>query len=128
MDGVGLRTRCPLQIAANDITGKYSTSAILQQYGFSQTTQYTPSNDNFLTPATTLSDPFPAGIKRPAGSSQRLGTFAGQTIQLIAPDAKDPLCAALEPADRSEGGFLTPTKGFYGNLYEKLIWLSKCRN
>jgi hypothetical protein len=80
----------PVGLTMLDITGKYSTSAILQQYGFSQTTQYTPSNDNFLTPATTLSNPFPTGIKQPVGSSLGTGTFAGQTIQFMAPDAKDP--------------------------------------
>jgi hypothetical protein len=80
----------PVGITQLDISGKYSTNPILQQYGFSQTTQYIASNDNFLTPANTLSNPFPSGIKQPAGSSAGLATFAGQTVQFIDPQIKDP--------------------------------------
>jgi hypothetical protein len=80
----------PVSITQLAITGAYSTSPILQQQGFSQTTQYTASNNSFLTPATTLSDPFPTGIKTPSGSSLGLATFAGQTVTLIDPDIKDP--------------------------------------
>jgi hypothetical protein len=79
----------PVSITQLAITGAYSTNPILQQYGFSQTTPYTASNNSFLTPATTISDPFPTGIKQPSGSSAGLGTFAGQTVTLIAPDIKD---------------------------------------
>jgi hypothetical protein len=79
----------PIGITQLDITGKYSTNPILQQYGFSQTTQVIQPS-NFLAPAATLSDPFPTGIKQPAGSSQGLATFAGQTVQFIDPQAKDP--------------------------------------
>jgi hypothetical protein len=80
----------PVGVAQLAITGAYSTNPILQQYGFSQTTQYIASNDNFLTPATTLSNPFPTGIKQPVGSAAGLGTFAGQTVQFIDPQTKDP--------------------------------------
>jgi hypothetical protein len=50
--------------------------------GFSQTTSLVASTDNNLTPAVTLSDPFPArlfptGLLRPIGSSQGLATNLG---------------------------------------------------
>jgi hypothetical protein len=50
--------------------------------GFSQTTSLIASTDNNLTPAVTLSDPFPArlfptGLLRPIGSSQGLATNLG---------------------------------------------------
>ncbi|HWZ29991.1 MAG TPA: carboxypeptidase-like regulatory domain-containing protein [Bryobacteraceae bacterium] len=80
----------PLSITQLDISGKYSTNPIQNQYGFSQTTTYIASNDNFLTPATTLSNPFPGGIKQPVGSSLGLATFAGQTVQFIDPQVSDP--------------------------------------
>ncbi len=80
----------PISISQLGIAGAYSTNPILQQYGFSQTTQYTASNNSFLTPATTLSDPFPGGIKSPVGSALGAGTFAGQTIQFIDPNIRDP--------------------------------------
>src|SRR5437763_2827865 len=72
-----------------DITGQYSTNPIQQQYGFSQTTQIVQPS-NFLSPSATLSNPFPAGIKQPVGSSLGLATFAGQTVQFIEPQVKDP--------------------------------------
>ena len=80
----------PLSITQLDISGKYSTNPIQNQNGFSQTTTYVASNDNFLTPATTLSNPFPGGIKQPVGSSLGLATFAGQTVQFIDPQVSDP--------------------------------------
>jgi hypothetical protein len=45
---------------------------------------------NFLTPAATLTNPFPTGILAPVGSSQGLATFNGQTISFMNPDIKDP--------------------------------------
>jgi len=80
----------PISVTQLAISGAYSTNPILQQYGFSQTTTYIASNNSFLTPATTLSNPFPTGIKAPAGSSAGLATFEGQTVQFIDPNVKDP--------------------------------------
>ncbi len=80
----------PIQLTQLAITGAYSTNPIVEQYGFSQTTQFTPTNNSFLTPATTLSNPFPTGFKAPAGSSAGLATFAGQTVSIFAPQVHDP--------------------------------------
>ncbi len=80
----------PVAITQLTITGAYSTNPILDQEGFSQATPLTASNDNFLTPAATLGNPFPGGIRQPAGSSLGLATYAGQTIQFLNPRMKDP--------------------------------------
>ncbi|MBV9083119.1 MAG: TonB-dependent receptor [Acidobacteriaceae bacterium] len=48
--------------------------------GFSAVTQYTGSPDN-LRPSVYLSNPFPTGINRPAGSSQGLLTGLGTTFE-----------------------------------------------
>jgi len=63
-----------------------------QNYGFSSTMAYVPSNDNFLTPATTLNDPFPSTnpILQPTGSSLGANTYLGQTISIRAPKVKGP--------------------------------------
>ena len=45
---------------------------------------------NNLTPAATLSDPFPGGIQQPAGASAGLATFNGQTISFLNPQMKNP--------------------------------------
>jgi len=41
-----------------------------QQPGYTATTSYVPTNNSYLTPAQTLSNPFPSGIQQPVGSSQ----------------------------------------------------------
>jgi Carboxypeptidase regulatory-like domain len=51
-----------------------------QAPGFSQTTPLVATNDGYLTAAATLSNPFPAGIQTPTGSSLGLSTFLGKNI------------------------------------------------
>ncbi len=81
----------PLTIAQLAVTGKYSTNPILNQEGFSQTTQMIVTTNNNLTPATTLSNPFPGGsIQQPIGSALGPATFLGQTISFLAPQQKNP--------------------------------------
>jgi hypothetical protein len=80
----------PVTIASLAITGAYSTSPILTQEGFSQTTQMVVTNNNDLTPATTLSNPFPSGLVAPTGSSQGLSTFLGQYVNFLNPEMKNP--------------------------------------
>jgi hypothetical protein len=59
------------------------------QQGFSQTTQFQATLNNYLSPASTLSDPFPTGIQRPVGSTQGLGTFLGQSISFFNPSVRN---------------------------------------
>ena len=61
-----------------------TVSYALRQEGFSQTTQYVATNDNFLSSATNLSNPFPGGILKPAGSSLGSSTFLGQLAVVVA--------------------------------------------
>ncbi len=55
-----------------------------QTYGFSSTVTYNPTNDNYLTPAASLSNPFPASnpITAPTGSALGPNTYLGQTISI----------------------------------------------
>lgn len=72
-------------------TGTYSSNALDNQEGFSQTTTYTSSTNNGLTPpSNTLSNPFPNGFVQPAGSSAGPSTFLGQSISFLAPVQHDP--------------------------------------
>jgi hypothetical protein len=80
----------PVTIASLAVTGSYSTTPILTQEGFSQTTQMTVTNNNYVSPAATLSDPFPNGLLRPSGSSMGLATYNGQTVNFINPQMKNP--------------------------------------
>jgi hypothetical protein len=64
-----------------------------QTYGFSSTVAYVPTTNNYLTSATSLSDPFPASlnpITQPTGSSLGVNTYLGQAISYRAPYLKGP--------------------------------------
>jgi hypothetical protein len=79
----------PITIANLSVNGNYSSNPIIDQEGFSSATQFVVPN-NFLTPTTTLSNPFPSGILQPVGSAQGLATFNGQTVQFLNPRMKNP--------------------------------------
>ncbi|MGH9607738.1 MAG: carboxypeptidase regulatory-like domain-containing protein [Terracidiphilus sp.] len=63
-----------------------------QSYGYSQTTGMTISNNSHLTPATTLSDPFPtaAPIVPPLGSALGYNTQLGNGVEYYDPGDKVP--------------------------------------
>jgi hypothetical protein len=80
----------PVSIAQMDVNGKFSTTPNTNQEGFSQSTAFNATNDTYLTPAATLSNPYPAGFLRATGSSLGLLTFAGQSIFFMNPEVKSP--------------------------------------
>lgn len=80
----------PITMAQLGPNGNYSSNPLLDQEGFSQSTAMTVTNNNYLTPAATLSDPFPTGLLQPAGSSLGLATFGGQSITFMNPRMKNP--------------------------------------
>jgi hypothetical protein len=62
----------------------------INQPGFSQTTTLVSTLDNFLTPAATLSNPFPTGILQPVGAAQGINTFLGQSVSYSAMQLDQP--------------------------------------
>lgn len=80
----------PLTVATLGTDGNYSSNPILNQEGFSATTQFVGTNNNFLSPATNLNNPFPNGVQQPVGSSLGLGTFLGQNVSFFDPNMKEP--------------------------------------
>src|SRR5947208_13270816 len=72
-------------LRAGDRLGYPAQSSNGAPVGFSRQTPLVPSLDNGLTPAVSLSDPFPAGIYpagllQPIGSTQGLATNLGQGV------------------------------------------------
>ena len=65
-------------------------TAGVNQTGFSQTTQFVPTQDGYLTPFATLSNPFPVGLQQPSGSSLGLATYLGQGVSYFNPQVNDP--------------------------------------
>lgn len=81
----------PETLSSLAATGTYSSSAISNTEGFSQTTPYTGSlNNNFTPPTNTYSNPFPSGFSQPVGSSLGASTFLGQGLSFLAPYEHDP--------------------------------------
>ncbi len=80
----------PETLANLAASGSYSSSALSNQEGFSATTQYLATTNNYQTAANTLSNPYPGGFSQPAGSSQGANTFLGQSISFLAPSQHDP--------------------------------------
>jgi hypothetical protein len=60
------------------------------QSGFAAATPYVSTLDNYLTPETTLSNPFPGGISQPTGSGAGLNTFVGQAISFYTRKPQNP--------------------------------------
>src|SRR4030095_1505593 len=87
----------PIGIVGNASIGfNYKNGAnglpALRQEGFSQTTPFVATQNNFRSRANSLSDPFPTGILQPVGSSQGASTFLGQQIQFFSPEVRNPYC------------------------------------
>lgn len=63
-----------------------------QNYGFTANTSLVPTNDNYVTPAATLSDPFPSSnpIQQPTGSALGINTNLGSSIQFRGPNLQVP--------------------------------------
>jgi hypothetical protein len=59
------------------------------QQGFSASTSYVTTSNSYLTPATTLSNPFPSGITQPVGSSLGINTYLGQSVTVFNPHFAD---------------------------------------
>jgi Carboxypeptidase regulatory-like domain len=79
----------PFVPSALGTNGNYSSNPLSNQEGFSANSTYVATSNNYLSPATTLSSPFPTGIEEPVGASEGLGTFLGQTVTFISPNEKD---------------------------------------
>jgi hypothetical protein len=67
-------------VAPNGINGALA----LNQEGFSQTTTYVATSNSYLSPAATLSNPFPSGILQPTNSNGA-GTALGTGILIFNP-------------------------------------------
>jgi trimeric autotransporter adhesin len=70
---------------------QFALGAPIATVGYNQSTAYIASTDNNVTPAGTLTNPFPSGILQPAGASLGALTGIGQSsISLVDPHARSP--------------------------------------
>ena len=88
--GFGLFVQ-PTVLSNLNPTGGYSSTPILTQEGFSQSTAVLVQSNFPATPSPlTLSDPFPTGFTQPPGASLGLATFMGQNVDFFVPRQKNP--------------------------------------
>jgi hypothetical protein len=71
----------------NNSIGAYLTGPTA---GFSQNTALVPTNDSYLTPYATFSNPFPQGISTPTGSTLGVNTNLGAGISFFTPNITNP--------------------------------------
>ncbi len=72
----------------NNPYGAYNTGP---STGFTQTSTLVPTNNSYLTPYATLSNPYPGGsITQPTGSSLGVNTYLGNAVGYYDPHFKDP--------------------------------------
>jgi hypothetical protein len=72
----------------NNPYGAYTTGP---STGFTQTTQLVPTNDSYVSPYGTLSNPFPGGsISQPSGATLGVNTYLGNSISFYYPHFRDP--------------------------------------
>jgi hypothetical protein len=64
------------------------TETVMGTRGYTASTSFLSSNDGGLTPAGSLSNPFPAGFAQPQGNSQGLMTGAGGVIDFVDQNSK----------------------------------------
>jgi len=69
---------------------QFAIGSPIATVGYNQTTAYIASTDNNVTPAGSLSNPFPNGILQPIGNSLGASTGIGQNFSLVDPTAKSP--------------------------------------
>jgi hypothetical protein len=86
--GFGLFVQ-PIALSNLNPTGAYSSTPILTQEGFNQTSPLQVPG-NFSLPIVTLSNPFPNGFIQPPGASAGLTTFLDQNVDFFNSKAKNP--------------------------------------
>lgn len=69
---------------------QFAIGAPLNPEGFTASTPYIATFDNYVTPANTLSNPFPSGLNKPAGTAQGAMTAVGRSLALPDPYARSP--------------------------------------
>lgn len=72
----------------NNPYGAYTTGP---STGFTQTTALVPTNNSYVSPYGTLSNPFPGGsITQPTGAALGINTYLGNSVSFYYPQFKDP--------------------------------------
>jgi len=95
---------------------QFAISSPIATVGYNQTTSYIASTDNNVTPANSLSNPFPSGIAQPVGNTLGALTGVGSTFSLVDPTAKSPYVQQYSfDVQRELPGQIATEIGFVGS-------------
>ncbi len=101
---------------------QFALGSPIATVGYNQTTTYIASTDNNVTPANSLSNPFPGGIVQPAGRSLGSLTGIGQKFSLVDPTAKSPYVQQYSvDIQRELPGDIATEIGFVGSKSAHLV-------
>jgi hypothetical protein len=92
-----------------------TTTFLLPQQGFTQTTTLTGTPDSGLTFTSTLANPFPNGVSQPTGSSQGLATFLGQNVTYQPANPKSPYNVRWSTGMQHQFGVWLASADYVGN-------------
>jgi hypothetical protein len=92
-----------------------TTTFLLPQQGFTQTTTASGSPDTGLTFTSTLANPFPSGIALPTGSSLGLQTFLGQAVTFQPLNPRTPYNTRWSAGIQHEFGSWLADVSYVGN-------------
>lgn len=84
-----LQNRTVLRAGTGIFYSTYGTTGV-NQPGFSQNTSFVATQNSFLMPYSTLSNPFPTGILQPPGASLGINTNLGKSVTFENPNLKQP--------------------------------------
>lgn len=97
------------------------TSTTARTRGYSALSPYRASTDGGLTPAGTLTDPFPQGVEEPAGASLGLLTGAGTNVEFPDQFRKSAYVQQYSiEVQRELSGSLVLSAGYLGSRSERL--------
>jgi hypothetical protein len=97
------------------------TSPSARSRGYNAVTPYLASTDGGLTPAGTLTDPFPRGVEEPMGSTEALLTGAGTNLEFPDQFRKSPYVQQYSVELSKElSGSLVLSAGYLGSRSERL--------
>ena len=99
------------------------TFSLLSPLGFTYSTPYVASNDGNVTPANSLSNPFPTGIQTPVGNGAGLAAgLGGQSFSLLDPHAHSTRIHQFSlDIQRDLGKGFVLAMGYSGSITHNLI-------
>jgi hypothetical protein len=99
-----------------------TTTGLGSQSTYNNVTTMTTSNDGGLTPATTISNPFPNGLSTPTGNSLGVMTGVGGSISVLSPHRLNPYVEQWQfSVQRQIGGVGVASLAYAGSHALKMV-------